>query len=95
MARRGDWIQAQALLDRAIALRPDRSEFQGTYGPILIQMGRRAEGRPELRYRLDREPRDVTARVNLAIALIEDGRPGEAIAGSSRRCASNRTRCRP
>ena len=44
VARRGDWIQAQALLDRAIALRPDRSEFQGTYGPILIQMGRRAEG---------------------------------------------------
>ena len=80
VARRGDWIQAQALLDRAIALRPDRSEFQGTYGPILIQMGRRAEGVAKLRYRLDREPRDVTARVNLAIALIEDGRPGEAIA---------------
>ena len=80
VARRGDWIQAQVLLDRAIALRPDRSEFQGTYGPILIQMGRRAEGMAKLRYRLGQEPRDVTARVNLAIALIEDGRPGEAIA---------------
>lgn len=80
VARRGDWIQAQVLLDRAIALRPDRSEFQGTYGPILIQMGRRAEGTAKLRYRLGQEPRDVTARVNLAIALIEDGRPGEAIA---------------
>ena len=80
VARRGDLAQAQALLDRAIALRPDRSDFQGTYGPILIQMGRRAEGVATLRYRLSREPHDVTARVNLAIALIEDGRSGEAIA---------------
>ena len=80
VARRGDLAQARALLDRAIALRPDRSDFQGTYGPILIQMGRRAEGVAKLRYRLGREPHDVTARVNLAIALIEDGRPGEAIA---------------
>jgi Flp pilus assembly protein TadD len=79
LARRGDLAGAQALLDRAIMLRPDRSDFQGTYGPILIQMGRRAEGVAKLRYRLAREPRDVTARVNLAIALIEDGRPGEAI----------------
>jgi Flp pilus assembly protein TadD len=79
LARRGDWAQAQALLDRAIALRPDRSEFQGTHGPILIHMGRRAEGVAKLRYRLRQEPRDVTARVNLANTLVEDGRPGEAI----------------
>jgi hypothetical protein len=44
LARRGEWTQARALLDQAIALRPDRSEFQGTYGPLLIQMGQRAEG---------------------------------------------------
>jgi Flp pilus assembly protein TadD len=80
LARRGEWTQARALLDQAIALRPDRSEFQGTYGPLLIQMGQRAEGVAKLRYRLGQEPRDVNARVNLAIALIEDGRPGEAIA---------------
>jgi len=49
-------------------------------GALLIQMGQRAEGVAKLRYRLGQEPRDVNARVNLAIALIEDGRPGEAIA---------------
>lgn len=79
LGSRGDLVEAKALLDRAIALRPDRSEFRGNYGPLLIQMGRRAEGVAELRYRLGHDPRDVTARVNLGIALIEDGRPGEAI----------------
>jgi len=80
LGTRGDWAEAQALLERAIALRPDRSEFHGGYGPLLIQMGRRPEGVAKLRYRLGDNPRDVNARVNLGIALIEDGRPGEAIA---------------
>ena len=80
LGTRGDWAEAQALLERAIALRPDRSEFQGSYGPLLIQMGRHSEGVAMLRYRLDDNPRDVNTRVNLGIALIEDGRPGEAIA---------------
>jgi Flp pilus assembly protein TadD len=79
LASRGDLTGAQALLDRAIGLRPDRSEFHGSYGPVLIQMGRRPEGVARLRYRLGDNPRDVTARVNLGISLIEDGRPGEAI----------------
>jgi tetratricopeptide (TPR) repeat protein len=80
LGRRGDRAEAQALLERAIALRPDRSEFQGNYGLLLIQMGRRPEGMAKLRYRLGDNPRDVNTRVNLGIALIEDGRPGEAIA---------------
>jgi Flp pilus assembly protein TadD len=79
LGSRGDLAGAQALLERAIALRPDRSEFHGSYGPVLIQMGRRPEGVAKLRHRLADNPRDVIARVNLGIALIEDGRPGEAI----------------
>jgi Flp pilus assembly protein TadD len=79
LGRRGDRAEAQALLERAIALRPDRSEFQGNYGLLLIQMGRRPEGMAMLRYRLDDNPRDVNTRVNLGITLIEDGRLGEAI----------------
>lgn len=80
LSRRGDLAEAQALLERAIALRPDQSEFHGNYGPLLIQMGRRPEGLAKLRYRLGHNPRDVNTRVNLGIALIEDGRPAEAIA---------------
>jgi tetratricopeptide (TPR) repeat protein len=80
LGRRGDRAEAQALLERAIALRPDRSEFRGNYGLLLLQMGRRAEGLAELRYRLARSPRDVNTRVNLGIALIEDGHPDEAAA---------------
>ncbi len=79
LGRRGDRAEAQALLERAIALRPDWSEFQGNYGLLLTQMGRRPEGIAKLRYRLGVNPRDVNARVNLGIALVEDGRPGEAI----------------
>jgi Flp pilus assembly protein TadD len=80
LGRRGDLASAQTLLERAIALRPDASEFRGTYGILLIQMGRRPEGLAQIRYRLDDKPRDVNTRVNLGIVLIEDGRPGEAIA---------------
>jgi len=80
LGRRGDRAQAQPLLERAIALRPDRSEFQGNYGLLLIQLGRRAEGLAKLRARLSDNPRDVATRVNLGIALLEDGRPGEAVA---------------
>ena len=80
LGRRGEFTEAQALLDRAIALRPDQSEFHGNYGPLLIQMGRRSDGITRLRYRLERNPRDVNARVNLGIALVEDGRPAEAVA---------------
>jgi tetratricopeptide (TPR) repeat protein len=80
LGRRGEFTEAQALLERAIALRPDQSEFHGNYGPLLIQMGRRSDGITRLRYRLERNPRDVNARVNLGIALVEDGRPAEAVA---------------
>jgi len=80
LGRRGDRAEAQALLERAIALRPDRSEFQGNYGLLLIQMGRRPEGLAKLRSRLDHNPLDVNTRVNLGIALVEDGRAAEAIA---------------
>jgi Flp pilus assembly protein TadD len=78
--RRGDLASAQTFLERAIALRPDASEFRGTYGVLLIQMSRRPEGLAQIRYRLADKPRDVNTRVNLGIVLIEDGRPGEAIA---------------
>ena len=45
LGRRGDRTEAQALLERAIALRPDRSEFQGNYGVLLHPDGP-APGRP-------------------------------------------------
>lgn len=79
LGTRGDGAEAQALLERAIALRPDRSEFPGGYGPLLVQMGRLPEGMARLRYRLGDNPQDVNARVNLGIALTRDGRPREAI----------------
>lgn len=77
--RRGEPEASLALFQRALALRPDRSEFHGNYGLLLLQMGRREEGKAELRYRLARNPGDFSARTNLGIALIEDGRLADAI----------------
>ncbi|HEX5528101.1 MAG TPA: tetratricopeptide repeat protein, partial [Methylomirabilota bacterium] len=77
--RRGEPEASLALFQRALALRPDRSEFHGNYGLLLLQMGRREEGKAELRYRLARNPGDFSTRTNLGIALIEDGRLADAI----------------
>jgi protein O-mannosyl-transferase len=79
MQHRGEPEASLALFQRALALRPDRSEFHGNYGLLLLQMGRREEGKAELRYRLARNPGDFSTRTNLAIALIEDGRLADAI----------------
>jgi Tfp pilus assembly protein PilF len=77
--RRGDQEASLALFQRALALRPDRSEFRGNYGLLLLQMGHREEGKAELRLRLARNPGDFAARTNLGIALIEDGQLADAI----------------
>jgi protein O-mannosyl-transferase len=79
MSRRGNYAESLAAFERAMALRPDRSEFLGNYGLLLMQMGRHSEGLAVLRYRLAHNPGDFTTRRNLGLALIEDGRPGEAI----------------
>jgi len=77
--RGGDDAQSLALFQRALALRPDRSEFHSNYGLLLLRLGRRSEGLSELRYRLAHDPRDFSTRTNLAIALIEDGAIADAI----------------
>jgi Tfp pilus assembly protein PilF len=41
MQRRGNQEASLALFRRAIALRPDRTEFRGNYGLLLLQMGQR------------------------------------------------------
>jgi protein O-mannosyl-transferase len=79
LGRRGNYAESVVEFNRALALRPDRSEFHGNYGLLLMQMGRRAEGLAALRYRLAHNPGDLTTRTNLGLALIEDGHPGEAI----------------
>jgi protein O-mannosyl-transferase len=79
MARRGNRAEGVAAFERAIALRPDRSEYRANYGVVLMEMGRREEGLAALRYRIADNPRDFGARRNFALALIQDGRPAEAI----------------
>ncbi|HYB70863.1 MAG TPA: tetratricopeptide repeat protein [Candidatus Bathyarchaeia archaeon] len=79
LSRRGEYARSYELFQRALTLRPDRTEFNGNYGILLLQMGRREEGLAQLRLRLRHDPRDVPVRTNLGIALIEDGHPAEAL----------------
>jgi Flp pilus assembly protein TadD len=79
VGRRGNYAEGLAAFERAMALRPDRTEYRSNYGILLMQMGRREEGLAALRYRLADSPRDLGARRNFALALIQDGRPAEAI----------------
>ncbi len=78
LARRGHYPESLAGFQQAMALRPERSEFHGNYGLLLLQMGRRAEGIAELRYRLRHSSGDLNTRTNLGLALLEDGRFEEA-----------------
>jgi protein O-mannosyl-transferase len=80
LSQRGDHVQGLALFQRALALRPDRSDFYSSYGLLLREMGRRQEGLAALQYRLARNPGDYSTRTNLGIVLIEDGRLADAIA---------------
>jgi tetratricopeptide (TPR) repeat protein len=80
LGQRGDQAQALALFERALVLRPDRSEFFSSYGVLLLAMGRRPDGLAALRYRIARAPSDFSARTNLGIALIEDGHLAAATA---------------
>ncbi|HEX7785737.1 MAG TPA: tetratricopeptide repeat protein [Methylomirabilota bacterium] len=79
LARRGNQAEGLAAFERAIALRPDRTEYRSNYGILLMEIGRRDEGLAALRYRIAASPRDLGARRNYAIALIQDGRSTEAV----------------
>lgn len=78
--RQGDLKGAQALLDKAITLKPEFPGYRNNLGVLLaIAKGAKA-GIPEFERAKKADPRSVPARVNLASALEATGKGKEAIA---------------
>jgi len=74
----GDLREAETLLSRAVALRPDDSAIADSYGYCLLKLGRPDEALAELR-RADRlSPGDPVILSHLGDALIASGHRDEA-----------------
>ena len=75
----GDLSAADRALEHAIILRPRYADLHFQYGALLVQRGRRAEARVELKAALEIHPRYLAARVELAMLDARDGRIGDAL----------------
>jgi len=64
--------------ERAYDLQPDRPEVADTYGWVLVQQGRVAEGLRVIKQAAVLAPHVPDIRYHLAVALYRTGQPGEA-----------------
>ena len=71
---------AESELARAVALRPKDPVAHSRYGVFLQQEGRGIEAIAHFRTALELNPRSTEHSYNLALALLHDGRAGEALA---------------
>jgi len=89
-----DLPEAEALLTRAVALRPDDGAIADSYGYCLFKLGRAAEAVQELK-RADRlSPGDPVILSHLGDALIAAGHREEARSVFRRALAPRRTASR-
>jgi len=79
----GDLAAADRALEHAIILRPGYADLHFQYGALLVQRGRRAEARRELKAALEIHPRYLAARVELAMLEAREGSIGEALTALS------------
>jgi Flp pilus assembly protein TadD len=90
-----DLREAETLLSRAVALRPDDSAIADSYGYCLLRLGRPDEALAELR-RADRlSPGDPVILSHLGDALIASGHRDEARSVFRRALAPRRPGARP
>ncbi len=75
----GDPAQGAAALETALRLRPDYPDLHFRRGRLLLELGRRAEGRRELDRALSLNPGYVAARLERALLDAADGFIGEAL----------------
>ncbi len=71
--------EAVPLLERAVALKPQRMAYQRDLGVVLLWVGRPADAIPHMRLAADRVPGDLDLRARLGIALLREGRADEAV----------------
>jgi tetratricopeptide (TPR) repeat protein len=74
------FAEGEALLRRAVELAPRRPVLQNSMGVALFRRGDAAGAVPYLQRALDLDPSLAPARLNLGVALLDLGRPREALA---------------
>ena len=72
--------EAEAELQRAARLRPERAGPHVSLGALLVEQGRYADADAELRHARELSPRSAEALANLGALRAREGRNGEAIA---------------
>jgi tetratricopeptide (TPR) repeat protein len=75
---RGDYYGAMAIMERAIALRPNDAAYWSSFGSALIEASRYDEAIDALRHACELDPEYSTAWYNLGIAYIRSMRVDEA-----------------
>ncbi len=79
---RGDWQQANASYNNALAVNPGSAIVLNNRGFSLLMQGRIAEAVADLGEALRRDPSSRPARENLRLALAWDGRYAQALSGT-------------
>lgn len=75
---RGDFYGALAIMERAIALRPNDAAYWSSFGSALIEAARYDEAIDALRHACELDPQYTTAWYNLGLAYIRCMRVDEA-----------------
>lgn len=76
----GQWPEAAAVLDRAVALNGNDAAVREMFGAALVQVRRPAEAVPQFEASLRLRPRALGTICNLVVALADAGRHDEALA---------------
>lgn len=80
----GDREGALAALDLLVSQRPDLAWVWNWKGLLELELGRAADARLSFEGATSADPGDVEAWTNLAVALVRDGNPQEALAACDR-----------
>ncbi len=78
-AQQDDYDAATRYLERALELKPDVAEAQGTLGDIFLRQGKLAEAEDALRAELRSHPSDTRANYTLAVVLDLNRKPNAAL----------------
>jgi len=81
---RGDFYGAMAIMERAIALRPNDAAYWSSFGSALIDAARYDDAIDALRHACELDPTYTTAWYNLGLAYIRCMRVDEASAALKR-----------
>lgn len=81
----GELDEAEKEIQRAITLRPEMAGLHAQLGQLLARRNRSAEAAAAYRVAIQRDPQNVAALNNLAMLLLEPGKPSAEARGFAER----------